>query len=121
MNGGIVQMTAKNQKRRPEAKPDYELTKRELAVVSRFLNEQAEWAPRVKISGPEDPGVNSIIDMDQGSICMAKSHLKLVPPATVNRTVTPLMRKNADLRTREYAIIGRVSRRPCPHVGGRWR
>jgi hypothetical protein len=59
VNGGIVQMTAKNQKRRPEAKPDYELTKRELAVVSRFLNEQAEWAPRVKISGPEDPGVNS--------------------------------------------------------------
>jgi hypothetical protein len=50
-------MTAKNQKTCPEAKPDYEPTKRERAVVSRFLNEQAEWAPRVKISGPEDPGV----------------------------------------------------------------
>jgi hypothetical protein len=50
-------MTAKNQKTCPEAKPDYEPTKRERAVVSRFLNEQAEWAPRVKISGPEDPGL----------------------------------------------------------------
>jgi integrase len=33
---------------------------------------------------------------------MAKSHLKLVTPASVNRTVTPLRRKNRDLRTREH-------------------
>ena len=33
---------------------------------------------------------------------MAKSHLKLVTPATVNRTVTPKRRPNAELRTREY-------------------
>jgi site-specific recombinase XerD len=33
---------------------------------------------------------------------MAKSKLTLVSPAIKNRTVTPLRRKNADLRTREY-------------------
>lgn len=33
---------------------------------------------------------------------MAKSHLKLVAPATVNRTVVPTRPPNAELRTREY-------------------
>ncbi len=33
---------------------------------------------------------------------MAKAHLKLVTPSTVNRTVTPKRLPNADLRTREY-------------------
>ena len=33
---------------------------------------------------------------------MATSHLTLVMPATVNRTVTPRRLPNADLRTREY-------------------
>jgi integrase len=33
---------------------------------------------------------------------MAKSHLKLVAPATENRTVTPLRRPNAELRPREH-------------------
>ena len=33
---------------------------------------------------------------------MAKSHLKLVTPATVKRTVTPKRRPNAELRTREH-------------------
>ncbi len=33
---------------------------------------------------------------------MAKSHLKLVTPAIVKRTVMPRRAKNADLRTREY-------------------
>jgi type 1 fimbriae regulatory protein FimB/type 1 fimbriae regulatory protein FimE len=33
---------------------------------------------------------------------MAKSTLKLVSPATVNRTVTPLRRPNAELRPREH-------------------
>jgi site-specific recombinase XerD len=33
---------------------------------------------------------------------MGKSKLTLVSPAIKNRTVTPLRRKNADLRTREY-------------------
>ena len=33
---------------------------------------------------------------------MAKSHLKLVSPATANRTVTPLRKPNAELRPREH-------------------
>jgi integrase len=40
---------------------------------------------------------------------MAKSHLKLVTPATVNRTVaTPRRRPNAELRTREYLTDAEV-------------
>jgi len=39
---------------------------------------------------------------------MAKSHLKLVEPATENRTVTPLRRPNAELRTREYLTDAEV-------------
>jgi len=40
---------------------------------------------------------------------MAKSHLKLVPPATEKRTVaTPLRRPNAELRTREYLTDAEV-------------
>ena len=35
---------------------------------------------------------------------MAKSHLKLVTPSTVKRTVTPKRRRNGDLRTREYEL-----------------
>ena len=41
---------------------------------------------------------------------MAKSHLKLVTPATVNRTVTPKRVPNADLRTREYLTEAEVER-----------
>jgi integrase len=42
---------------------------------------------------------------------MGKSHLKLVSPATENRTVaTPLRRKNAELRTREYLTDAEVVR-----------
>jgi integrase len=33
---------------------------------------------------------------------LAESHLKLVAPSTVNRTVTPRRKPNAELRTREY-------------------
>jgi integrase len=42
---------------------------------------------------------------------MAKSHLKLVAPATEKRTVaTPLRRPNAELRTREYLTDAEVAR-----------
>ena len=41
---------------------------------------------------------------------MAKRHLKLVTPATVNRTVAPLRRPNADLRTREHLTEAEVER-----------
>ena len=41
---------------------------------------------------------------------MAKSHLRLVTPNTVNRTVTPKRRPNVDLRTREYLTETEVER-----------
>lgn len=41
---------------------------------------------------------------------MAKSQLKLVTPATVNRTVTPKRPPNADLRTREYLTEAEVEK-----------
>jgi integrase len=39
---------------------------------------------------------------------MAKSHLKLVTPTEVNRTVAPTRRPNAELRTREHLTPGEV-------------
>jgi integrase len=41
---------------------------------------------------------------------LAKPHLKLVTPATVNRTVMPRRRPNADLRTREHLTVAEVER-----------
>ena len=41
---------------------------------------------------------------------MAKSHLKLVTPNTVKRTVTPKRRRNGELRTREYLTETEVER-----------
>ena len=40
---------------------------------------------------------------------MAKSHLELVGPTAENRTVRPLRRKNAELRTREYLTDAEVA------------
>jgi site-specific recombinase XerD len=39
---------------------------------------------------------------------MIKSHLTLVAPTTENRTVTPLRRPNAELRTREHLTADEV-------------
>ena len=41
---------------------------------------------------------------------MAESHLKLVTPSAVKRTVTPKRRWNGDLRTREYLTEAEVER-----------
>jgi type 1 fimbriae regulatory protein FimB/type 1 fimbriae regulatory protein FimE len=41
---------------------------------------------------------------------MAKSHLKLVAPATVNRTVAPRRKPNAELRRREYLTDAEIER-----------
>jgi integrase len=41
---------------------------------------------------------------------MAKQHLKLVRPSTVNRTVTPRRRPNGDIRTREYLTEAEVEK-----------
>jgi site-specific recombinase XerD len=51
---------------------------------------------------------------------MAKSHLKLVTSATVNRTVTPRRAPNADLRTREYLTEAEVERLMAAAKGNRW-
>ena len=51
---------------------------------------------------------------------MAKSHLKLVTPATVKRTVTPKRLPNADLRTREYLTEAEVERLMAAAKGNRW-
>jgi integrase len=51
---------------------------------------------------------------------MAKSHLKLVTPATEKRTVVPTRRPNADLRTREYLTEAEVERLLAVTKGNRW-
>jgi hypothetical protein len=51
---------------------------------------------------------------------MAKSHLKLVTPAILNRTVTPTRLPNADLRTREYLTEAEVERLMNAARKNRW-
>jgi type 1 fimbriae regulatory protein FimB/type 1 fimbriae regulatory protein FimE len=51
---------------------------------------------------------------------MTKSHLKLVSPATVNRTVRPRRPPNADLRTREYLTEAEVERLMKAATRNRW-
>jgi len=41
---------------------------------------------------------------------MAKGHLRLVTPATINRTVRPQRPSNVTLRTREYLTEAEVER-----------
>jgi integrase len=42
------------------------------------------------------------VDFARGRISMTKTHLRLVAPTEVNRTVPPKRRKNVELRTREH-------------------
>ena len=52
---------------------------------------------------------------------MGKSHLKLVRPATVNRTVaTPRRKPNAELRTREYLTDAEVAKLTEAAKANRW-
>jgi site-specific recombinase XerD len=51
---------------------------------------------------------------------MAKRHLKLVTPATVNRTVTPKRPPNSKLRTREYLTEAEVERLMKAATRNRW-
>src|SRR4051794_30739791 len=51
---------------------------------------------------------------------MAKPNLKLVKPTTKNRTVTPLRRPNAELRTREYLTEAEVEKLMTAAKGNRW-
>jgi integrase len=51
---------------------------------------------------------------------MANRNIRLVSPATVNRTVTPRRRPNADLRTREYLTEAEVERLMKAASRNRW-
>lgn len=51
---------------------------------------------------------------------MAKSHLKLVTPAAVKRTVTPKRLPNGKLRTREYLTEAEVERLMAAAKRNRW-
>jgi integrase len=51
---------------------------------------------------------------------MAKSHLKLVAPDKVNRTVTPLRRPNAAVRPREHLTECEVEKLIAAAKGNRW-
>ena len=51
---------------------------------------------------------------------MAKRHLRLVTPATVNRTVTPRRPPNSKLRTREYLTEAEVERLMKAATRNRW-
>ena len=51
---------------------------------------------------------------------MAKRHLRLVTPTTVNRTVTPTRLPNAKLRTREYLTEAEVERLMNAARRNRW-
>jgi integrase len=51
---------------------------------------------------------------------MAKSHLKIVAPSTVNRTVAPTRRPNSELRTREYLTEAEVGRLMKATQHNRW-
>src|SRR4051812_14303154 len=51
---------------------------------------------------------------------MAKRHLKLVTPATVNRTVMPIRLPNAELRTREHLTEAEVERLTKAATGNRY-
>src|SRR5262249_3222874 len=51
---------------------------------------------------------------------MAKRHLRLVIPATVNRTVAPKRPPNVHLRTRKYLTEAEVERLMNAAKGNRW-
>jgi integrase len=51
---------------------------------------------------------------------MPKSQLRLIIPATVNRTVTPKRRPNSELRTRGYSTQGEVEALLAAAKGNRW-
>ena len=51
---------------------------------------------------------------------MAKRHLRLISPATINRTVAPRRPANRDLRTREYLTEAEVERLMKAAARNRW-
>src|SRR5271163_4168588 len=74
---------------------------RQFAALTR-RPKSIETVPKICIVGT--------VDRLRGRVHMAKSHLRLVRPRTVNGTVPPRRRKNAELRTREYLTEAEVER-----------
>jgi integrase len=60
------------------------------------------------------------VNFGQGGFLMAKSHLSLVSPTTDKRTVTPLRRPNAELRTREHLTADEVDALMTAAKGNRY-
>ena len=60
------------------------------------------------------------VTLRQGLKHMAKRHLKLVAPTTVNRTVIPKRLPNDKLRTREYLTAAEVERLMAAARKNRW-
>lgn len=60
------------------------------------------------------------VDPAERAIPMAKRHLRLVTPDTVNRTVTPTRPPNRDLRTREYLTEAEMDRLTEAAKANRW-
>jgi integrase len=64
--------------------------------------------------------INRTVITSEARKSMAKSHLKLVTPATENRTVTPKRRPNAELRSREHLTEGEVAKLMDVAKRNRW-
>jgi hypothetical protein len=65
-------------------------------------------------------GILRTVDRLQRRIIMPKLRLRLVAPTTENRTVTPIRRPNAGLRTREYLTDAEVARLSDEAKGNRY-
>jgi integrase len=70
-----------------------------------------KWKRRKSLQTVHKMIIIRTVDMQGELIAMAKSRLRLVKPATENRTVAaPVRRPNAELRTREYLTEAEVAR-----------
>ena len=93
---------------------DYRRNRRRPARLTLLTRPRSPHSPR-QFDSPTFSGLQTVgcssklrtVAIRGGPITMAKSHLKLVAPTEVNRTVTPTRRPNAELRTREHLTPGR--------------
>ncbi|MFZ3337517.1 MAG: tyrosine-type recombinase/integrase [Xanthobacteraceae bacterium] len=102
--------------RRPQYEPLYDIDPRTGATRLQSINQRRNqrWQTvRNRIIIRTVDNAESVKHMD-------KSHLKLVTPATVKRTVIPKRPPNGDLRTREYMTETEVERLMAVTKGNRW-
>ena len=75
----------------------------------------------IRFASVRNSAIIRTVDLAGRRIVMGKSHLKLVRPATVNRTVaTPRRKPNAELRTREYLTDAEVAKLTEAAKANRW-